>query len=124
MKNKCFLVPILVFGFCLANPSPARSQTALVNGMVTGVTQSEIQVKPASAASSMRISYGSSTTLTDEVGNPISMSRVTQGQHVMVYYGLQGDKILASKIILKTVLGANVQGGATQKRALNNSMTR
>ena len=62
------------------------------------VIRSEAQPAP------VRYTYTKTTTYVDEAGNPVSMETVKSGLPVTVYYTKVGDKMVASKVMVRKVV--------------------
>jgi hypothetical protein len=61
------------------------------------------QIVIRTTTSSMPITYQSntSTTFVDEQGNPVDVAEIQAGVPVTVYYSKSGDKLVATKVIVK-----------------------
>jgi hypothetical protein len=49
-------------------------------------------------------SYSKTTTYVDQNGNPVSMETVKSGLPVTVYYTQEGDKMVASKVVVQRTI--------------------
>lgn len=116
----------LVLGITFAATLTLQAQTATrptitassVEGVVTWVTPTEIQVKTSAANDPVHVSYNRSTAYMDENGRPLGPDSVAQGQQVMVCCERQGDAMVASRVVVKKVVGAN-PGGSPGRHKVN-----
>ena len=67
-------------------------------GPETIIIRSETSPEP------IRYSYTKTTTYVDETGAPVSIETVKSGLPVTVYYLKVGDKMVASKVIVRKVV--------------------
>ncbi len=63
----------------------------------------KIIIRTASSPKPLRYTYTKTTTYVDENGAPVSIETVRSGLPVTVYYTQMGDRLVASKIIVKKV---------------------
>ncbi len=68
-------------------------------GTVSEFSPQAITVTSGSSAP-VSYSYSKTTTYVDENGNPVSVETVRSGVPVTVYYTQEGDRMLASKVIV------------------------
>jgi uncharacterized protein RhaS with RHS repeats len=89
--------------------TPAESTTTTTTtsaGTVSQFSPDTIVVKTTTSAAPVSYSYTKTTTYVDENGNPVSSETVKSGLPVTVYYDKEGDRMVATKVIVrKTTVG-------------------
>ena len=58
-------------------------------------------IRSATSPDPVRYSYSKTTTYVDETGAPVSIETVKSGLPVTVYYVKVGDRMMASKVIVR-----------------------
>ena len=113
MKNTIRNLSSLTFlGVMLFTANIAFAQTAAVStttttsatqcaGTVSQFGPDTIVVKSTTSADPVSYSYSKTTTYVDENGNPVSSETVKSGAPVTVYYTQDGDKMIATKVIVR-----------------------
>ena len=113
MKNTLRNLSSLTFlGVMLFTANIAFAQTAAVStttttsatqcaGTVSQFGPDTIVVKSTTSADPVSYSYSKTTTYVDENGNPVSSETVKSGAPVTVYYTQDGDKMIASKVVVR-----------------------
>ena len=112
MKNKISnLNGLTLLGVMLFTANLALAQTA-ASTTTTTTTQNEagtvsqfgpdtISVSSTTSATPVSYSYSKTTTYVDENGNTVSSEMVKSGAPVTVYYTQDGDKMIATKVIVR-----------------------
>jgi hypothetical protein len=108
----------LVLGALIMAPAPAFSQTVSETttttttyaGTISEFGPDTIVIKSEGATEPMRYRYTKTTTYVDENGRPVSIKTVRSGQPVTVYYTREGDRMTASKVVIRKV-NAGTPGG-------------
>jgi hypothetical protein len=85
-------------------PDTVQSTTTTSAGTISEFSPETIVVKTDNAAEPVSYSYSKTTTYVDESGNPVSMETVKSGLPVTVYYVKNGDNLVASKVVVRTVV--------------------
>ena len=113
MKNTIRNLSSLTFlGVMLFTANIALAQTSAVStttttsatqcaGTVSQFGPDTIVVKSTTSADPVSYSYSKTTTYVDENGNPVSSETVKSGAPVTVYYTQDGDKMIASKVVVR-----------------------
>jgi len=84
-----------------------ETTTTTSAGTISEFGPDTIMVRSETSADPVRYSYSKTTTYVDEAGSPVSIEAVKSGLPVTVYYVKVGDKMVASKVIVrKTVVKA------------------
>ncbi len=83
----------------------AYAQSSVVTTTTSAGTVSEfspnaITVTSGTSSQPVSYTYSKTTTYVDENGNPVSVETVRSGVPVTVYYTQDGDRMLASKVIV------------------------
>lgn len=79
------------------------TSTTTTLGTISEFSPDTIVVRTEAAPEPIRYTYTKTTTYVDEAGQPVSMALVKSGLPVTVYYVKQGDKMVASKVIVRKV---------------------
>jgi len=113
MKNAIRnLSGLTLLGVMLFATNITRAQTAATSTTTTSTTQcagtisqfspDTIVVRSTTSATPVSYSYSKTTTYVDQNGNPVSMETVKSGLPVTVYYTQDGDKMIASKVVVQS----------------------
>ena len=85
-----------------AAPSTTSTTTTTTSdGTVSQFSPDTIVVSSTTSATPVSYSYSKTTTYVDENGNPVSSETVKSGAPVTVYYTQDGDKMVATKVIVR-----------------------
>ena len=113
MKNAIRNLSSLTFlGVMLFTANIASAQTAAPSTSTTTTTTTStgtvsqfgpdtIVVSSTTSPTPVSYSYSKTTTYVDENGNPVSSETVKSGAPVTVYYTQDGDKMVATKVIVR-----------------------
>ena len=82
-------------------PSTTSTTTTTSDGTISQFSPDTIVVKSTTSADPISYSYSKTTTYVDENGNPVSSETVKSGAPVTVYYTQDGDKMIATKVIVR-----------------------
>jgi hypothetical protein len=86
----------------MAAPSTTTTTTATTSdGTVSEFGPDTIVVRSTTSTTPLSYSYSKTTTYVDENGNPVSSETVKSGAPVTVYYTQDGDKMIATKVIVR-----------------------
>ena len=108
-QNNRTLTSAALLGFMLITANVTLAQT-VVTGTTTTTTSAgtisefgpeTIIIRSESSPEPVRYSYSKTTTYVDETGAPVSIETVKSGLPVTVYYAKVGDKMMASKVIVR-----------------------
>ena len=94
----------------LATASVASAQSASTTttsttqsaGTISEFSPTDITVQSTTAVAPVNYTYNKTTTYVDQNGNPVSIETVKSGQPVTVYYTQDGDKMVASRVVVQT----------------------
>lgn len=70
-------------------------------GTISELNPDTIVVQSETSTSPTQYSYTKSTTYVDETGSPVSIETVKSGLPVTVYYTLEGDRMVANKVVVR-----------------------
>src|SRR5581483_995080 len=82
------------------------SSTTTSAGTISEFSPETILIKTETAPEPVRYTYTKTTTYVDESGAPVSMALVKSGLPVTVYYVKDGDRMVASKVIVRKTVAA------------------
>ena len=107
--NNPILTGAALLGLMLLTANVTFAQTAVKETTTTTTTAGTISefgpetiiVRSETAPEPIRYSYTKTTTYVDETGAPVSIETVKSGLPVTVYYVKVGDKMVASKVIVR-----------------------
>jgi len=109
MKNSTWF-NAAVFAGTLMTASLASAQTSTTttssstttsSGTISSFSPEVITVRSTTATAPVSYSYSKTTTYVDEAGNPVSVDVVKSGAPVTVYYTRDGDRMVASKVVVQ-----------------------
>jgi len=86
-------------------PAPSVTSTTTSTttsaGTVSQFSPDTIVVKTTTSADPISYSYTKTTTYVDENGNAVSSETVKSGAPVTIYYAQDGDKMVATKVVVR-----------------------
>jgi hypothetical protein len=91
-------------------PAPSATSTTTTTstttsaGTVSQFSPDTIIVKTTTAADPISYSYTKTTTYVDEDGNAVSSETVKSGAPVTIYYTQDGDKMVATKVVVRKTI--------------------
>ena len=107
MSSLAFLGVALFTANIASAQTPAASTTTTTtttqnsDGTVSQFSPDTIVVKSTTSTAPLSYSYSKTTTYVDENGNPVSSETVKSGAPLTVYYTQDGDKMIATKVIVR-----------------------
>lgn len=78
-----------------------ETTTTTSAGTISEFGSQRIVIKTASSVDPVGYTYSTKTTYVDEDGKPVSIQTVKSGLPVTVYYTRMGDKLMATKVIVR-----------------------
>lgn len=107
--NNRTLVGAALLGLMLITSTVTFAQTPVLETTTTTTSAGTISefgpetiiVRSETSPEPIRYSYSKTTTYVDETGAPVSMETVKSGLPVTVYYVKVGDRMVASKVIVR-----------------------
>jgi hypothetical protein len=79
----------------------STTSTTTSAGTISQFSPDTIMVKTETSTEPVSYSYTKTTTYVDETGAPVSMALVRSGLPVTVYYVRDGERMVASKVIVR-----------------------
>lgn len=79
----------------------STTTTTNTGGVISEFGPDVLVIRTESAPAPIRYSYTTKTVYVDETGAPVTMTTVKSGLPVTVYYTKVGDKMVATKVIVK-----------------------
>ena len=80
-------------------------------------------IKSETAPAPIRYSYTTKTVYVDEAGAPVTLTTVKSGIPVTVYYTKEGDKMVASKVVVRKVVTKPVAPVIEEKKTTTTTTT-
>jgi hypothetical protein len=127
MKNTIPHIGIL--GLFLTCSSLSQAQTTQTITTVTSAgtiqqfTPDTFTIQSQSSSSPVSYTSTKTTTYVDENGNPVSVETVKSGAPVTVYYDQDGDKRVATKVVLKKTVTTDSSSGSMQETTQETTTT-
>ena len=75
--------------------------TTMNSGTISQFGPDSFVIKTSPSSAPTTYEYTETTTYVDEAGNPVEMDTVKAGVPVTVYFSKSGDKMVASKVVVK-----------------------
>ena len=92
----------IAFGQTTASSTTSTTTSTTTSaGTVSQFSPDTIVVKTTTSADPISYSYSKTTTYVDENGNTVSSETVKSGAPVTVYYTQDGDKMVATKVVVR-----------------------
>jgi hypothetical protein len=112
MKNistSCFRIAALTGIIALSGVAGAQAQSTTTTttssttsaGTVSDFSPDAMTVRTETSSSPVSYTFSKTTTYVDQNGNPVSVDVVKSGVPVTVYYTQDGDKMVASKVVVR-----------------------
>jgi hypothetical protein len=99
----------IAFGQTTAPSTTSTTTTTTSAGTVSQFRPGTIVVKTTTSADPISYSYSKTTTYVDENGNAVSSETVKSGAPVTVYYTQDGDKMVATKVVVRKTTTTTTQ---------------
>ncbi len=97
------ITSIALSAICLADEKVVTTTRTTIAGTVSEFTPSKtIIVKSGTGAEAGNYLVTNETVYVDEAGVPVTVERITQGSPVTVYYTRDGERVLASRVVVHT----------------------
>jgi len=93
----------------------ARTSTTTL-GTVSEFGPDTIVIRSQTSPDPIRYGYTKRTTYVDETGAPVSMETVRSGLPVTVYYSKDGDRMMATKVIVRRAPEAGAPGAVIERK--------
>jgi hypothetical protein len=108
--------PVIVREAGAPREAATTTTSTTTAGTISEFSPDTIIVKSETAPEPIRYTYTKSTTYVDEAGAPVSMETVKSGLPVTVYYTREGDRMIASKVIVRRIVREREPGAVVEER--------
>lgn len=81
-----------------------ETTTTNSSGTVSSFGPDSIVIRTTTSSAPLTYEFSETTTYVDEAGNPVQQTTVTSGTPVTVFYTKQGEKMVASKVVVKKTM--------------------
>jgi hypothetical protein len=125
MKNniKKYINAAILAGFlAAANVASAQMTTTTTTsstssaGTISDFSPSIITIHSTTSPNPVSYSYSKTTTYVDQNGNPVAMDVVKSGLPVTVFYTQDGDRMVASKVVVQRTTSDGSDSSTTVKK--------
>ncbi len=99
---------LILGGVGLAGGQTVVQTTTNSTGTISEFNPNMIVIKTESSSAPIRYTSTRTTTYVDENGVPVSIETVKSGAPATVYYVMEGDRMVASKVVVRKVSSPNV----------------
>ena len=130
-NNNRILTGAALLGLMLITANVTLAQTAVKETTTTTTTAGTISefgpetiiIRSETAPEPIRYSYTKTTTYVDETGAPVSIETVKSGLPVTVYYVKVGDKMVASKVIVRKAVVKTAPAATIEEKKTTTTTT-
>jgi hypothetical protein len=92
-------------------------------GTVSEVGPDAIVVRTETSTTPLKYSYTKTTTYVDETGAPVTIETVKSGLPVTVYYTLEGDRMVANKVVVRKTTTTTTENPFIEKKSTSTTTT-
>lgn len=92
-------------------------------GQVTEINPDTLVIRSETSSSPIQYYYTEKTTYVDETGAPVSIETVKSGLPVTVYYNLEGDRMIADKVVVRKTTTTTTEKPAIEKKTTTTTTT-
>ncbi len=104
IRAAIFAGTLAVAGLAQAQTTTTQSTTTTTSaGTVAQFSPDSMTIRTETSPAPVSYSFTKTTTYVDENGNPVSVDVVRSGAPVTVYYTQDGDRMVASKVVVRRV---------------------
>jgi hypothetical protein len=112
-----------VSGLACAQAVQSTTTTTTSAGTISDFSPNVITVRSQTSETPVSYSYSKTTTYVDQDGNPVSMDVVKSGLPVTVYYTQDGDRMVASKVVVQRTTTTGDAPVVEQKKSTTTTTT-
>lgn len=98
-----FLMLFATTAFAQSVVKETTTTTTTSSGTISQFGPETFSVTTTTSTDPVGFSYTKTTTYVDEDGKPVSIETVKSGRPVTVYYDMSGNKMVATKVIVKKI---------------------
>jgi hypothetical protein len=129
--NNRLLTGAALLGLALITANLSLAQTAVKEvtttttsaGTISEFSPETIVIRTETSPQPVRYNYTKTTTYVDETGAPVSMETVKSGLPVTVYYIKDGDRMVASKVIVRKAVVKTAPAAVEEKKTTTTTTT-
>ena len=130
-NNNRILTGAALLGLMLLTANVTLAQVAVKETTTTTTTAGTISefgpetiiIRSETAPEPIRYSYTKTTTYVDETGAPVSIETVKSGLPVTVYYAKVGDKMVATKVIVRKAVVKTAPAATIEEKKTTTTTT-
>ncbi len=100
---------------CAQSSTTMTTSTTQSAGTVSTIDPNAITIQSTTSMAPTSYSYSKTTTYVDQNGNPVSVETVKSGLPVTVYYTRDGDRMIASKVVVQRTDATGATSVETRK---------
>jgi predicted phage tail protein len=129
LTNNCIRAVVLggllaTAGLATAQVTSATTTTSTTSaGTVSTFSPDAITVRTTTSANPVSYTFSKTTTYVDENGNPVSVETVKSGAPVTVFYTQDGDRMVASKVIVRKTVTSDAMAPVIEKKTTTTTTT-
>lgn len=94
-------VLVVPYGVFAQQQTTVNTETTESMGTISEMGPDTMVIRSETSSSPMNYTYTKSTTYVDDAGTPVSMETVKSGMPVTVYYTREGDRMTATKVVVR-----------------------
>jgi hypothetical protein len=112
-------------GLAQAQTDTTTSQTSTTTsaGTISTYSPDVMTVRTETSSTPVSYSFSKTTTYVDENGNPVSVDVVRSGVPVTVYYTQDGDRMVASKVVVRKIVSTDTPAPAVIEKKATTTTT-
>jgi len=114
-RNVVLLGAILATANLVLAQTSSTITTTTSAGTVREFSPDTFTINTDTSTTPVRYTYSKTTTYVDENGNPVSMEKVRSGLPVTVYYNADGDRLMATKVVIKKSVDVSPDSSVTRQ---------
>lgn len=92
-------------------------------GTISEVNPDTIIIRSETSTAPTNYSYTKSTTYVDDMGTPVSMETVKSGLPVTVYYTQEGDRMVATKVVVRKTTTTTTENPTVEEKRSKTTTT-
>jgi hypothetical protein len=117
------VMPCAVFAQQGQTTVHTSSTTTESAGTISEFGPDTMVIRSETSSAPMHYSYTKSTTYVDDTGAPVSIETVKSGLPVTVYYTLEGDRMVANKVVVRKTTTTTTEKPAIEERTKTTTRT-
>lgn len=117
------LTLLITPGWVFAQQDKTTVTTTESMGTVSEVNPETLVIRTETSSSPMHYTSTKKTIYVDEDGTPVAMETVKSGLPVTVYYTMDGDKMMADKVVVQKTTTTTSENPAMEKKTSTTTTT-